>query len=166
MRKTILAIVAFTTIFSSCKVIEDLTGKSKAKEQTEVKSQPKVFSVKEEKPAVRENPVSDQMYVKADSKPISIRKENFSFSEKEDKESNANKNFFVIVGSFSNYENAGKLKTELKPQGFNPIILKSETGYYRVCVNSYTDETDARSKVHEIRQNFPNFNDCWLLIKN
>jgi len=166
MRKAILAILVISTILSSCKIIEELTGKTNEPNQTENMTQPKVFSAEENKPAVRENPVSDQMYVKAESKPISIRKENFSFSQQEDKVSNENKNFFVIVGSFSNYENAGKLKAELAPKGFNPIILKSESGYYRVCVNSYTDETDARKKVHDIRQKFPNFNDCWLLIKS
>jgi len=34
-----------------------------------------------------------------------------------------------------------------------------------VSVNSYDDETMARSRIGEIRQKFPQYNDLWLLIK-
>ena len=73
--------------------------------------------------------------------------------------------FFVIVGSFSSNENAGKFKTELIQKGFKPIILHSETGYYRVCVDTFSDETLARSRVQKIRTEFPKYADSWLLIK-
>lgn len=167
MRKAILTVFVLAVLFSSCKVVEKITGKKKAPvQQTESTVPPKVFSADNAKPAVRENPTSDQMYVKPDAKPISMRKESFTFSQQSDQASYGNKNYFVIVGSFSNYDNATKLKADLSNKGFNPIVLKSETGYFRVCVNSYTDETDARAKVHEIRQKYANFSDCWLLIKN
>ena len=167
MKKTILAVFVLTVILSSCKVVEKITGKKSAPaQQTESTVQPKVFTAENTQPAVRENPGSDQMYVKPDSKPISMRKESFTFSQQSDQASYGNKNFFVIVGSFSNYDNATKLKADLSTKGFSPIVLKSETGYYRVCVNSYTDEADARAKVQEIRQKYSNFSDCWLLIKN
>lgn len=156
-----------TILLSSCKVVEKITGKKDAPaQQTESTVAPKVFTADNEKPTVRENPTSDQMYVKPDAKPISMRKENFTFSQQSDQASYGNKNYFVIVGSFSNYDNATKLKADLSNKGFSPIVLKSETGYFRVCINSYTDETDARAKVHEIRQKYANFSDCWLLIKN
>ena len=156
-----------TILLSSCKVVEKITGKKDAPaQQTESTVEPKVFTADNAKPAVRENPTSDQMYAKPDAKPISMRKENFTFSQQSDQASYGNKNYFVIVGSFSNYDNATKLKADLSNKGFSPIVLKSETGYFRVCINSYTDETDARAKVHEIRQKYANFSDCWLLIKN
>ncbi|MDX9881173.1 MAG: SPOR domain-containing protein [Prolixibacteraceae bacterium] len=167
MKKTILSVFVLAALFSSCKIFEK-SGKNKVAEapQTETAAPPKVFSAENTVPAVRENPTSDQMYVQPESKPISMRKENFTFSQQTDQTSYGNKNFFVIVGSFSNYDNANRLKADLQSKGFNPIVLKSETGYYRVCINSYTDEADARAKVHEIRQKYSNFSDCWLLIKN
>lgn len=177
MKKIILAVFVLAAIFSSCKVFE-----KKGKKQAEVApaateapaAQPKIFSAEPAKPAVRENPTSDQMYAKpettqaepvADSRPISMRSENFTFAQSEDQASNSNKNFFVIVGSFASFENATKLKNQLGAQGFKPVILKSESGNFRVCSNSFTDEMDARRKISEIRQKYANFSDCWLLKK-
>ncbi len=166
MKKTILSVFVLAVLFSSCKVSQK-SGKSKVAEtpQTETAAPPKVFSAENTTPTVRENPTSDQMYVQSDSKPISMRKENFTFSQQSDQSSYGNQNFFVIVGSFGNYDNATRLKADLEGKGFKPIVLKSETGYFRVCTNSYTDEKDARAKVQEIRQKYSNFSDCWLLIK-
>ncbi len=168
MKRTILSVFILSAVLSSCKVCEKVFGKKEAPaQQTETTTaEPKVFSVDNTNATVRENPTSEQMYTKPDSKPISMRKENFTFSQQSDIDSYGNKNFFVIVGSFGNYDNAIRLKNNLQGEGFNPIILKSESGYYRVCINSYTNETDARAKVHEIRQKYSNFSDCWLLIKN
>ncbi len=165
MKKTILSVFVLAAILSSCKVFQKTT-KAPVPPQVETTAPPKVFSADNTKPAVRENPTSDQMTVQPESKPISMRKENFTFSEQSDQTSYGNKNYFVIVGSFSNYENANKLKADLESKGFKPIVLKSETGYFRVCINSYTAEADARAKVQEIRQKYSNFSDCWLLIKN
>jgi len=83
----------------------------------------------------------------------------------EDQATYGSQKFFVIVGSFSSNENAGKFKVELIQKGFKPIILHSETGYYRVCVDSFTDEAAARSRVQKIRTEFPKYADSWLLIK-
>ena len=74
-----------------------------------------------------------------------------------------NKKYYVIVGSFSSNENAGKFKQELMQQGFKPIILHSETGYYRLCVDSFNDEAAARSRVQNIRTQYPKYADSWLL---
>jgi len=167
MKRTIIILLAVAS-FSSCKMIESITGKKKTEPTTQTETpaqQSKVFTTENEKPAVRENPTSDQMYAKPQSAPVCMRKENFTFSQPEDVASNQNMNFFLIVGSFGSYENATKLKTDLMGKGFTPIVLKSETGNFRVCSNSFNTESDARKKVNEIRQKYPNFNDCWLLIK-
>ena len=168
MRKTILSVFVLAVVLSSCKVFEKSTAKNEApaQPQTETTAPPKVFSADNTKPAVRENPTSDQIYAKPDAKPISMRKENFTFAQESDQTSYGNKNYFVIVGSFSNYDNANRLKADLESKGFKPIVLKSESGNFRVCISSYTAEADARAKVQEIRQKYSNFSDCWLLIKN
>ena len=75
------------------------------------------------------------------------------------------KRFYIILGSFGVYENAQKFKKQLAAEDFFPGILVNEAGFYRVCVNSYDDEGAARSKLSEIRQQFPKYADSWLLIK-
>ena len=109
------------------------------------------------------------MYETADkeatgTKPVSMRSEKFTMST-EDQATYGSKSFFVIVGSFSSNENANRFKTELVKQGFKPITLHSETGYYRVCVDTFNEEAAARSRVQKIRTEFPKYNDSWLLIK-
>lgn len=164
MKKTILFVFVVAALFSSCKSSKKITG---TKETPVEQTQPKVFTAENtNNTQTTTSSNSNTSYVKPDSSPISMRKENFSFSQASDQNTYGNKNFFVIVGSFSNYDNAVRLKSNLSNKGFYPIILKSESGYYRVCINSYTDETDARDRVREIRQRYPQYSDCWLLIKN
>jgi hypothetical protein len=62
-------------------------------------------------------------------------------------------------------DNAKNYRETLLNEGFTPIILHSETGYYRVCVNSFKNENEARNRVSELRQAFPKYSDSWLLIK-
>jgi cell division protein FtsN len=71
----------------------------------------------------------------------------------------------VIVGSYSSLENANKFRTTLIGEGFNPVIVQSETGFYRITVDSFTNETAARTRLMQIRQNYPQYGDSWLLIK-
>jgi len=98
--------------------------------------------------------------------PVSMRKEQVSFTRQEDRSENETNTFFVILGSFGSLDNAKKYREDLLNQGFTPIILHSETGYYRVCVNSYQNEGDARNRVAQIRQTYPRYADVWLLIKD
>jgi len=166
MKRIILAACTLALLSSGCKVFKK-SKKSEAAPKTETAAETKVFSV----PAptgVRENPTSDVMYEPADAtatgKPVSARSEKFTMSS-EDQAAYGNKSFFIIVGSFSSNENANKFKQDLIKQGFKPIILHSETGNFRVCVDSFTDEAAARSRVQKIRTEFPQYADSWLLIK-
>ena len=167
MKKIVLVAFTLGLLTSGCKVFKS-SKKSQESPKTETTSETKVFSVPAPKSTIRENPTSDVMYETAEKevtgKPVSIRSEKFTLTS-EDQAAYGSKNFFVIVGSFSSNENAGKFKQELIPQGFKPIILHSETGYYRVCVDSFTDEAAARSRVQNIRTQFPKYADSWLLIK-
>lgn len=168
MKRILLVAFTLALLTSGCKVFKS-SKTSQAVPKTPTTTETKVFSVPAPKQAVRENPVSDTMYEPADKgeptgKPVSIRSEKFTMST-EDQATYGSKSYFVIVGSFSSNENAAKFKQELIQQGFKPLILHSETGYYRVCVDSFTDEASARSRVQRIRTEFPKYADCWLLIK-
>ena len=75
------------------------------------------------------------------------------------------KQFYVILGSFRIYDNALRFKKQLMSEDFYPGILINQNGLYRVSVNSYDDEAQARSRISQIRQKFPQYSDVWLLIK-
>jgi len=144
--------IVISVAFTACK---------SSKKKPEVKyvppsEQPKVFTVPETtepaKPATTEPAVS-------------MRKEQVTFTDAADKSGNESNTYFVILGSFGQLDNAKNFRETLLNEGFTPIILHSETGYYRVCVNSYKSEAEARSRVKEVRNAFSKYADLWLLIK-
>lgn len=168
MKKLMVAVLALGVLNSGCKVFEKLKKDDKpATEEMQDNANSNVFSVPATKSEVGENPTSNRMDEEKEEveKPVRVQSETFTFAQQEDQVKNENKSYFVIIGSFSSNENANRYKKELIPQGFSPIVLHSETGYYRVCVNSFTDEMEARQRVHQIRNNFPQYADTWLLIK-
>lgn len=73
--------------------------------------------------------------------------------------------YFIILGSFSQEENANKLVGRLAKQGFAPNVLRSPSGMYRVSGYYFNDEKAARMEVGVIRAKYPEYNDLWLLIK-
>lgn len=164
MSRIAIIFTAMVLIFSACKTIKqpaqsdymaDNTASTKVftVPGTETKTQPKVEKTTTTAPKI------------ADEKPIAIRKEQVSFTDQQDRTSNEGNTFFVIIGSFGQLDNAKNYRTTLLDEGFTPIILHSETGYYRVCVNSYKSENEARARVSQIRQAFEKYADVWLLIK-
>jgi len=133
---------------------------------TDPATQPKVFTVPASSTVQEKAEETKEESKVAEQEPVAMRKEQVTFTRQEDKAQNETNTFFVILGSFSNLNNARNYRETLLNQGFTPIILHSETGYYRVCVNSYQDESEARGRVSQIRQNYPQYADVWLLIKN
>ncbi len=155
MKKVALFVLIIGVALASCKSSKKAatTAFEPAVQQTTTTAQPKVFQV----PEVKETPAVQ------DDKPISVRKEAFTFTQAEDQNQNS---YFIIVGSFSSMENAKNFRQTLMSEGFTPIVVQSETGYYRVTVDSFTSEAPARTRLIQIRQSFPKYNDAWLLIKN
>jgi cell division protein FtsN len=157
-----LSIVSIVLLLSSCKTVKQ---PAQSPYTTEPGTQPKVFSVPTSSTqTVTEEPKQETAAITSE-KPISVRKEQVSFTEQSDRSTNANNSYFVIIGSFSQLENAKNFRQTAISEGFTPIILHSETGYYRVCVNSYKNENDARGRISQVRQAFPKYSDVWLLVK-
>jgi cell division protein FtsN len=161
MNRLLLFVVVLGLAFTACKSKKEV---AQSPYTTDPSTQPKVFTVPasntQAQPAARETtPVTS-------NEPVSMRKEQVSFTTQEDKASNETNNFFVILGSFGELNNAKNYRETLLNKGFTPIILHSETGYYRVCVNSYKVEGEARNRVAQIRKTYPEFSDAWLLIKD
>ncbi|NOR76006.1 MAG: hypothetical protein GQ525_12725 [Draconibacterium sp.] len=155
MKRITIIIIAATFAFSACKTLKQPAQSEYTSDTT---TETKVFSV----PASGTETETQNV---VDEKPISIRKEQVTFTEQEDRDSNENNTYFVIIGSFGQLDNAKNYRETLLDEGFTPIILHSETGYYRVCVDSFKSEADARSRVTSLRQAFPKYSDVWLLIK-
>jgi len=72
------------------------------------------------------------------------------------------KEYFLVAGSFRNYNNAVSLEKELEELGYDPVILESQNGMFRVAAGSYTSRDDALSNLHTTRQRINN-PDIWLL---
>ena len=161
MNRLILFVVILGLAFTACKSKKEL---AQSPYTTDPSAQPKVFTVPandtQVQPLLREEPATTV------SEPVSMRKEQVSFTSQEDKAQNESNNFFVILGSFGELNNAKNFRETLLNRGFTPIILHSETGYYRVCVNSYQNENEARNRVAQVRNTYPEYKDAWLLIKD
>lgn len=158
MKRILLVAVATVLVFTACK-----TTKQPAQSEytTDPATQPKVFTV----PSDDTKEVTGSATKVADEKPVAIRKEQVTFTQQEDRTKNESNTYFVIIGSFGQLDNAKNYRETLLDEGFTPIILHSETGMYRVCVNSFKSENEARSRVSQLRQAFPKYSDVWLLIK-
>lgn len=169
MKKIVVVVAVLAVLFSSCRLFKD-PAQSESQYTTDNTTETKVFTVPEQettKPEPKAEPKVEQAEPAPikDDKPIAVRKEQVSFTDQNDQSANAGNTFFVILGSFSQLDNAKNARTQMMGEGFTPIILHSETGYYRVCVNSYKNESEARSRVSQIRQTFAKYADVWLLIK-
>lgn len=90
------------------------------------------------------------------------RQEAITFVEPQDQNPNR---YFIIIGSFSSLDNARNFRQSLIVEGFNPVIVQSETGFYRVTIDSFSGESQARSRLLQVRQDYPKYSDTWLLIK-
>jgi cell division protein FtsN len=154
MKKIILGTLMIAVALFSCKTTKK-TAKTVPNAQTSTTAPTKVFSVPQ---------TNESKSQTITEKPITSRKEQITFTQQEDKTANESNSYFVIIGSFSQLENAKNFRTTLISEGFTPIIVHSETGYYRVCVNSYKNETSARERIAQIRTNYPKYADTWLLI--
>lgn len=157
MNRIIFYAIVMAMAFSACKTTKQA---AQSPYTTDPTTKPKVFSV----PTGNETATSETPKTVSDS-PIAVRKEQISFTQQDDKTQNETNSFFIIIGSFSQLDNAKNYRETLLSEGFTPIILHSETGYYRVCINSYKIEQEARSRIAQVRQAFPKYSDVWLLVK-
>ena len=157
MNKIVILLTAMLLVFSACKTTKQ-PAKAESQYTSDTTTQPKVFTVPSTESKTETTTVAEE-------KPIAVRKEQVTFTQQEDRSGNESNTYFVILGSFGQLDNAKNYRETLLDEGFTPIILHSETGYYRVCVNSFKNEGEARTRVKQVRQAFPKYSDVWLLIK-
>ncbi|MBW6479436.1 MAG: SPOR domain-containing protein [Bacteroidales bacterium] len=144
MNRTVILIMAVIMIMAGCR----------SKRMTEVDS-PRT---------IMEQDTGVSVEVDSDTR-IRAVEERFTFTREEDESVHDAREFFVIIGSFREKANADRYTAEMRLKGFNPVILLSETGFHRVSVDSYLLEADARRRILQIKSDFPEHDDTWLLIR-
>jgi len=165
MKKLIFGICLMSFLFVGCKTSQQLKKTNAATEVVKPEEQ-KVYSIPStnQEPATNNQSQTSTKTYSDNSKPVRSQSEAFTFTQEGDA-SNYQGSYFVILGSFGSPDNANRFKGTLSSEGFRPTVLHSVSGYYRVCVNSYVNESEARQRVGQIRTDYPKYADAWLLIK-
>jgi len=71
------------------------------------------------------------------------------------------KRYSVVVGSFSNKENAEGLSNILKKQNYVTYVVQNEQGMYRVIMYTSNSVGSAVSQVKKMRSQYP---DAWIMV--
>lgn len=74
------------------------------------------------------------------------------------------KRYHVIVGSFSNEDNAIRLRDKLNEAGYASIIMRNASYMNRVSIAGFDDEFSAREELRRVRHIYPEYRDAWLLV--
>ena len=93
------------------------------------------------------------------TKPVVSKEENVTMTH-----GDVLKRYNVIVGSFSNVDNAVKLQAKLNGMGYHSIIMKNDAGMSRVSIAGFDEEEAAREELLKVREQYPECADAWLLI--
>ena len=97
----------------------------------------------------------------ASSQPeITVRTESVKLIDQTD----TLRKYYVIIGSFRSIDNARQYNSDMQEKGFASTILESENGLYRISAGGYDAENAARAKIAEIRANYDEHGDVWLLL--
>jgi nucleoid DNA-binding protein/cell division septation protein DedD len=75
---------------------------------------------------------------------------------------NRHMKFYVVAASFTNYENALKMKDDLRGKGFDSEIVTVTHKYYKVTMGSYSDKQQAQVELEKLKSITQN-NSLWLL---
>lgn len=143
--KAIVFLFAMVVALACCKPKEKLM----TQETGYLTQEPVEVVVKEE--------VQDTLIVTTG--PVDIRREEVKLTQGEDM-----MRYCVIVGSFIQKQNAIRLRNKLTKMGFlGSSIMQNREGMYRVSALCTDHLNMARTKLTDIRRQYPQFSDAWLL---
>ncbi len=121
----------------------------------------------EEEPEVKSEPIPEPEVIPEVApeeslviEPEVTRSETFTVVEKKDEV--LLKKYHVVIGSFGVQGNANRLKSSMS-EGYSPIVIKNESGMYRVILKSFEDYKSAREEINKIKSQFK---DAWVLINS
>lgn len=100
----------------------------------------------------------------ADVTPVNenTRNEKFSLAEGETNTAAFSSKYHVVVGSFTKKDNAKSLQSTLMKEGNNAFVVINEKGMYRVVISSFDEYYQAKNRINEISNRFP---DAWVLVQ-
>ena len=145
MKKTLPIIVIFVVaiLFApSCKSKQQITDISGGQTQaTAMTTQPAV----------------------ADKPTLEItRNESFTLAAGEANTDVLSYKYHVVVGSFKSQSNAKGLQSSLNAEGNKAVVVVNETGMFRVLLASYNEYSQARARITQVSNRFP---DSWVLVQ-
>lgn len=107
--------------------------------------------------------VADQPEAEQPTEEKAVTDKSPQQNDSKNKQNDRESTFYIIGGSFSETDNANKLKNKLQAEGFNALLLeRSGKGVTYVAYQAYNDIDTARSALDDIRQ-YQN-SDAWLYI--
>ena len=191
-RKSVVLVVVASVIvmFTSCKIqdapgayqpakgritVEELEKQKANKPEVAPMPTPIVREVEEKVVSSKQEMVQEPIFVptpvvapQPQPEPVAevveevevTRAEKFEVIE-EQKDVVVLKKYHVVIGSFGNKDNALRLQAQMRPQ-YEPIIVCNEKGMYRVLLMTYDMYKEAKAKITEVKDQFP---DAWVLIK-
>ncbi|MFZ4582602.1 MAG: SPOR domain-containing protein [Paludibacter sp.] len=90
------------------------------------------------------------------------RNEKFSLADGETNADALKYKYHVVVGSFKSQVNAKGLQSTLKGEGNTALVVVNEQGMFRVLIASFNEYAQARARINQISQRFP---DAWVLVQ-
>ena len=147
--RIIVSVILLAFITVSCGTNKRVYAPPFEEEETET------VVVKENVQTTAQNPTKKT----ENTKPVVSREENVTMTH-----GDVLKRYNVIVGSFSNVDNALKLQAKLNGMGYRSIIMKNSAGMSRVSIAGVDEEASAREELLKVREQYPEFADAWLLI--
>lgn len=188
----LVVVASVVVMFTSCKIqdapgayqrakgritVEELEKQNENKPEVAPAPTPVVREVEEKEVAPKQETVTEPVFVptpvvtpqpkpEPEPAPVVVEEKEVTRAEKfevieEQKDVVVLKKYHVVIGSFGNKDNALRLQGQMKPQ-YEPIIVRNEKGMYRVLLMTYDTYKEAKTKIVEIREQFP---DAWVLIR-
>ncbi len=187
----LVVVASVLVMFTSCKIqdapgayqrakgritVEELEKQNENKPEVAPAPTPVVREVEEKVVAPKQETVKEPVFVptpvvtpqpepEPEPAPEVVEEKEVTRAEKfevieEQKDVVVLKKYHVVIGSFGNKDNALRLQGQMKPQ-YEPIIVRNEKGMYRVLLMTYDTYKEAKTKIVEIREQFP---DAWVLV--
>lgn len=91
------------------------------------------------------------------------RSEAFKLAAGETNSAAMSKKYHVQVGAFTVHENARNLRARLVNEGNDALVVENDRGMLRVIIASYNTYQEARAKINQIRDTYP---DAWVLVQS
>lgn len=151
--RILLVAALIGTTFSACKTKQKVTKIPGAN----VEATAPVQTATPTAPTVKPQPVAS-----ATSGPEITRNEKFSLADGETNTDALKFKYHVVVGAFKSKENAKGLQSTLKNEGNNALVVVNEQGMFRVLIASFNEYAQARARINQISQRFP---DAWVLVQ-